>query len=154
MSSTRHHNTGERGSVIVIGAGVAGLAAAHYLKRHSFRVTVLEARERIGGRICTETHWGVPIDLGASWVHGTRNNPIAKLARTYGLPTAKTDYDGLPLVYMVNQNHVRQLSSRKVRLLSKLEQRLAHTCRGRRAKSVNCSLSRTARWRAEPETSN
>lgn len=58
--------------VIVIGAGAAGLAAARVLVDGGRRVIVVEARDRIGGRICTEHVPGlaVPIELGAEFVHG------------------------------------------------------------------------------------
>lgn len=59
--------------VIVIGAGAAGLAAARRLSGAGTRVTILEARDRIGGRIHTLRPIGspVPIELGAEFVHGT-----------------------------------------------------------------------------------
>ncbi|WP_168224652.1 FAD-dependent oxidoreductase [Rhodoferax aquaticus] len=74
------------GRVIVIGAGVSGLAAAQRLRSAGMDVLVLEARDRIGGRVFTQTHWqGPAIDLGASWIHGAGPaNPIAKLARQMG----------------------------------------------------------------------
>ena len=58
--------------VLIIGAGAAGLAAAKELSHAGKKVTVLEARDRIGGRICThhdETS-DVPIELGAEFIHG------------------------------------------------------------------------------------
>ena len=61
--------------VVVVGAGMAGLAAARRLADEGVEVTVLEARERIGGRMWTDTSLGVPIDLGAAWIHGTDGNP-------------------------------------------------------------------------------
>jgi monoamine oxidase len=63
--------TGDR-SVIVIGAGIAGLAAAWKLGQASCRVSVLEARDRIGGRIWTLStpEPGFPIELGAEFIHG------------------------------------------------------------------------------------
>ena len=59
-------------SVLIIGAGVAGLAAAQSLAGAGFKVTILEARDRIGGRIHTlhERHSPVPVELGAEFVHG------------------------------------------------------------------------------------
>lgn len=58
--------------VIIIGAGVAGLSAARYLTRHSVPCVILEARDRIGGRLWThrEASWPIPIDLGPEFIHG------------------------------------------------------------------------------------
>lgn len=69
-------------TVIVIGAGIAGLAAARRLQAAGFSVIVLEARDRIGGRIFTDRSLGLPMDMGASWIHGPSNsNPITSLAK-------------------------------------------------------------------------
>jgi monoamine oxidase len=56
--------------VIVIGAGIAGLIAARTLAEAGLRVTVAEARSRIGGRILTHRTAGEPIELGAEFIHG------------------------------------------------------------------------------------
>jgi monoamine oxidase len=58
--------------ILVIGAGVTGLTAASRLKKAGFRVEVVEARDRVGGRILTEFHplSEDPIELGAELVHG------------------------------------------------------------------------------------
>ena len=86
------------GTVLVIGSGVAGLAAARALTARGARVTVLEARGRIGGRIHTSRLWpDVPIDLGASWIHGTLGNPLTALAREAGAKTLATSYDNSKL---------------------------------------------------------
>lgn len=56
---------------LVIGAGTAGLAAARDLKDAGHAVTVLEARERIGGRVFTNrTFSHAPVEFGAEFVHG------------------------------------------------------------------------------------
>src|SRR5262245_28768535 len=54
--------------VLVVGAGVAGLAAATELKARGCDVIVVEARQRIGGRIWTADLGGQPVDLGAQWI--------------------------------------------------------------------------------------
>ena len=82
-------------SVVIVGAGVAGLAAAGELRANGFEnVVVLEARDRIGGRIWTDTIGGdIPIDLGASWIHGVDGNPISAIAAENDIATRPTDYD-------------------------------------------------------------
>lgn len=78
--------------VIVIGAGVSGLAAAHDLHAQGIEVIVLEARDRLGGRVCTDHSLGAPVDLGASWIHGlNKKNPVKQLAAELGLPFEETD---------------------------------------------------------------
>ncbi|PGH02595.1 hypothetical protein AJ79_07599 [Helicocarpus griseus UAMH5409] len=64
----------------IIGAGLAGLRCAGILIDHGFRVTILEARDRIGGRVCQSDVGGFDVDLGPNWIHGTQNNPIADLS--------------------------------------------------------------------------
>ncbi|WP_367289552.1 FAD-dependent oxidoreductase [Laspinema palackyanum] len=83
--------------VLVIGAGIAGLAAARELQGQGFQVTVLEGRDRIGGRIHTSRTLGFPVDLGASWIHGITDNPIATLARGWEIPILPTDFDNIIL---------------------------------------------------------
>ncbi len=62
----------ESWDAIVIGAGAAGLIAARELGRAGRSVLLLEARDRIGGRIWTQDapHAGVPVELGAEFIHG------------------------------------------------------------------------------------
>jgi len=76
-----------RPDVLVIGAGASGLAAACDLRAHGARVLVLEARDRIGGRVRSErsSDVDVPIELGAEFVHGLAPETLA-LARSLSLP--------------------------------------------------------------------
>jgi polyamine oxidase len=79
--------------VVVIGAGMAGLAAASTLARRGVSVTVLEARRRIGGRMHTDRSLGCAVDLGASWVHGINDNPITDLAHKCSAKLARTRFE-------------------------------------------------------------
>ncbi|KAK3028680.1 hypothetical protein RJ639_038059 [Escallonia herrerae] len=81
-------------SVIVIGGGFAGIAAAVALQDASFQVILLESRDRIGGRVHTDYSFGFPVDLGASWLHGVcKENPLAHVIGRLGLPLYRTSGD-------------------------------------------------------------
>ncbi len=78
--------------VCVVGAGYAGLTAARRLTQAGKSVAVLEARDRIGGRIWTfQLPDGSPVDRGGGWV-ANRHDAILKLASEVGVSTYKT-YD-------------------------------------------------------------
>lgn len=82
--------------VIVVGAGAAGLAAAAHLNRNGKSVCVLEARDRIGGRILTVRPRGaaMPLELGAEFIHGASPTIFEqlRLARDVAVDTARTRY--------------------------------------------------------------
>ena len=90
MGFTRGTRAGEREGnatasgkkrIVVIGAGLAGLAAARELQKRGHEVVIVEARDRIGGRIWTSTQWpDMPLDFGATWIHGVSGNPLTDLA--------------------------------------------------------------------------
>jgi monoamine oxidase len=73
----------DEADILIIGVGVAGLSAAHKLSSAGFNTIVLEARERIGGRINTlfENKLRVPIELGAEFVHGKPEETLAIIER-------------------------------------------------------------------------
>jgi polyamine oxidase len=68
--------------VIVIGAGLAGLAAAHRLRAAGATVTVLEAGDAIGGRLREDTSTGATVNLGGAWLHGRERHPLMALDPT------------------------------------------------------------------------
>ena len=70
-------------------------SAARRLADAGVAVTVVEARNRIGGRTWTDTSLGIPIDLGAAWFHGTEGNPLVGLADEVGAKTVKTDFENV-----------------------------------------------------------
>ncbi|MFC9911264.1 protoporphyrinogen oxidase [Streptomyces sp. NPDC127197] len=74
----------DAGHVVVIGAGIAGLAAAHRLLARGARVTVLEASDRVGGKLLPGEIAGVRVDLGAESMLARRPEAVA-LAREVGL---------------------------------------------------------------------
>lgn len=82
-----------RKRIVVIGAGLAGLAAAQALKKQGHEVLVVEARDRIGGRIWSSRQWpDMPLDLGASWIHGVKGNPLTLIAEAIQANRLVTHY--------------------------------------------------------------
>jgi monoamine oxidase len=75
----------------IIGAGAAGIAAAHRLGRAGRRVIVLEARDRAGGRAVTDQSLGAPADLGAAWLHFARGNAWTSLAEAGGFTVLRRE---------------------------------------------------------------
>ncbi|KAI2630038.1 FAD/NAD(P)-binding domain-containing protein [Xylaria nigripes] len=92
MGKRRAQIEGRLPRVGIIGAGIAGLRCADILLQHKFEVTLIEGRDRLGGRVHQ-----VPItakqlvDVGPNWIHGTNNNPILDLAQKTGTATGSPD---------------------------------------------------------------
>src|SRR6267378_3407642 len=76
----------KRVDVLILGAGAAGLVAARDLSHAGLRVTVIEARPRVGGRILTlhDPRSPVPLELGAEFIHGASAETLS-LAQAAGL---------------------------------------------------------------------
>lgn len=70
--------------VIIIGADAAGMGAARKLNKAGYSVLVIEAADRVGGRAWTQsTSFGVPVDMGCSWISGSNKNKLTKIARKH-----------------------------------------------------------------------
>ena len=81
--------------VVVIGAGSAGLAAAHTLAEKGLSFVLLEAKDRIGGRAFTDTEsFGIPFDHGCSWLHKSDRNPYTDIAKEAGFTLLNHDDAG------------------------------------------------------------
>ncbi|MDA9864031.1 FAD-dependent oxidoreductase [Flavobacteriales bacterium] len=81
------------GHVVVVGAGPAGLAAAKVMAQNGVSCTVLEATDRLGGRLKKDTMLAdFPIDLGAEWIH---SNPVV-LNRMKGKPGDEVEEELIP----------------------------------------------------------
>src|SRR3974390_190699 len=71
--------------IAVIGAGAAGIAAARRLREAgTVSTVVLEARDRVGGRVHTIAPKGFPLDRGAEWLHSVDRNPLSPIAQHLG----------------------------------------------------------------------
>lgn len=124
IAACRDGDDATRGHVLVVGAGMAGLAAARRLSDAGVPVTVVEARSRIGGRIWTDTSLGLPVDLGAAWIHGSQGNPLTGLAGQVGARTVETDFDDVAVLNggtTVDPAAVEAVSRNWSRILDEIE---------------------------------
>lgn len=86
-------NTNGKTTVVVVGAGFAGLAAAYQLFNSGFAVTVLEARQRVGGRVwSTELPNGAIVELGGEWIW-SGDQTVLEMAKRLKLPLARIGVD-------------------------------------------------------------
>lgn len=80
-------------TVAIVGAGIAGLAAAKELVESGCgNIVILEAENRVGGRIHTITHNGIDLELGAQWIHG-KQNPIYEIAKQHNLVAGEKSFE-------------------------------------------------------------
>ncbi len=96
--------------VIVIGAGFSGLVAARELQTAGVNCEVIEARDRIGGRAWTDDRMGLPLEMGATWVHWFQPYMWGEITRyNQGIHTSPADNDA----YWVTQGKVRRATERE-----------------------------------------
>src|SRR5262245_48541729 len=77
--------------VLVVGAGIAGLTVANAMAHAGVDCVVLEARDRVGGRLHTVDLAGTPVDLGGSWLHHPDGNPLRRFAADAGIDCTPGD---------------------------------------------------------------
>jgi monoamine oxidase len=119
--------------VVIMGAGFAGLTAARELAQQGRDVIVLEGRDRVGGRSCTATIAGVPVDLGGTFV-GPTQDEVLKLAADLGCQTVPTYDDGDNLIRWRGRSRayrgtIPKLSPRELLNLGRVRWQLARLTR-------------------------
>ncbi|KAK9844949.1 hypothetical protein WJX74_008996 [Apatococcus lobatus] len=119
----RPHSRKSKGRIIVVGAGLAGLAAARRLQMDGFQVLVLEGHDRAGGRVYTklmQAHGrAATADLGASVITGIDGNPLAVLAKQLQIPLHDINTANVPLYLAGGEEAAAELDA-------EVEQRYNH----------------------------
>ncbi|OGE52428.1 hypothetical protein PENARI_c010G03712 [Penicillium arizonense] len=88
-------NVNQTVDVVIIGAGLAGLTAAHDILRSGLSCVILEARDRVGGKtLSTPLRDGGTIDLGAAWINDTNQSKVYALAKRYGAEVIEQNTQG------------------------------------------------------------
>ena len=122
---------GEVRSALVLGAGVSGLQCAVLLQQKGVSVTILEARDRIGGRLHTDENG---LDIGGHWIHGggpdehvaayskdaigpAQLNPVRALCDDLGIETKLTDGDSCYIGSVPKHHRARMLACALLRLV-------------------------------------
>ena len=98
--------------ILVVGAGISGLGVARDLHDSGYKVTVLEARNKIGGRIDTDRSLGFPLERGANWIHSNQveGNQLMSLKEELGLKTNISTLDPLDFKLFNKEGEVVTLS--------------------------------------------
>lgn len=115
-------------AIIIVGAGFAGLAAAYTLQKAGYETLVLEARERVGGRVYSVTlKNGAPVELGGEWIEA-HDQTLRNLATELGVALAPIGIDfalrevvGGRRVPMAEQEAMYRLAAEQLAQLTEVE---------------------------------
>ena len=88
-----HDRIQPHSTVVVIGAGASGIAASEKLLATGFKVVLIEARDRMGGRASTRLVGSIPFDAGASWLTESQVNYLRTTADSSGVKLYPTDFN-------------------------------------------------------------
>lgn len=107
--------------VAIVGAGAAGLAAAKRLRELGRSVVVLEARDRVGGRVHTDDRLGPAFDAGAQYIHWAERNPWRAIAAGLGVPAMEDDGGAAPIIYLDSRRVADRDRSGRGRAFARLD---------------------------------
>lgn len=104
---TKNKTHGHDYDAIVIGGGFAGITAARELAKDGYRVAVLEARSRLGGRTFTSRYAGHQIEFGGKWIHWLQPHVWAEITR-YGLELVPSPRSNPDRAVFINRKGTRR----------------------------------------------
>jgi monoamine oxidase len=110
--------------ILIIGAGIAGLSAANFLREQGKEVVILEATDRVGGRISSDRSTSPIFERGASWLHRPKGNPLTELARAAGVELIHDDSDNFRLYDIDGSAYPEKTARKAERKLNKLLRKL------------------------------
>ncbi len=139
--------------VAIIGAGVAGLSAAHFLQKYGVSSVVFEASSRIGGRVFTKREANCLFEWGANWIHGNQKNPLFAFARKLKIETNLTPEESRnEQVFLSSKKAIRGAEyQERLKFFRTVEEKLMSRSRGTNV-SVSQELdriSKSEKWTQE-----
>ncbi|MGD9592649.1 MAG: flavin monoamine oxidase family protein [Candidatus Berkiella sp.] len=85
-SAVKAHPANDNPTIAIVGAGLSGLTAAKALTSHGINVILIEARDRVGGRIeSLQLSDNLFVEMGAQFIHGAKDNPLFNISDHYHL---------------------------------------------------------------------
>lgn len=135
--------------VAIVGAGAAGIGAARACLAAGLTVTILEARDRVGGRAVTAQFGGHAIDLGAHWLHAGRLNPLVRLGSERGENLRRSP--GAGEIVLNGRRGTREHRRLHGRAFDQADRAFAAAAREPTDRSIAAAMPPLGRWRAAIE---